>query len=59
MFPVIAVIALLFGFIAGMVAYSKIPKTSVFVVFFIFGAMFPVLGIIIAALVKPETAERS
>lgn len=49
---VLAVVALFGGFIAGSIGYTKNRSTSTFVVFFIFGALLPLLGIVIAALSK-------
>jgi uncharacterized protein DUF2510 len=54
---VIAVVLLLGGLLAGMIAYSKNRTTGTFVAFFILGALFPLLGIVIAALTKgPDVA---
>jgi len=49
MVGIIAVVMLTGGVIAGAIAYSKTPATSTFVVFFVLGALFPLIGIVIAA----------
>lgn len=54
---VVAVVALFGGIIAGSIAYSKAPTTGTFVGYFILGACFPLIGIVIAALSKgPQQA---
>lgn len=49
MIGIIAVIMLTGGVIAGAIGYSKTQQTSSFVAFFVLGALFPLIGIIIAA----------
>jgi hypothetical protein len=49
---ILLVICLAGGLIAGAIAHNKNPQTSVFVTFFFFGAVFPLIGIIVAALTK-------
>jgi hypothetical protein len=53
MIGIFAVVMLFGGLIAGMIAYSKTPTNGTFVAFFILGALFPLIGIIVAALTKP------
>jgi hypothetical protein len=52
MIGIVLTVSLLGGLIAGMIAYNKNRTNGTFVVFFILGAMFPLIGIIIAALSK-------
>jgi hypothetical protein len=54
MIGIFAVVMLLGGLIAGMIAYNKTSTTSTFVAFFILGALFPLIGIIVAVLSKPS-----
>ncbi len=49
---VLVVVALTGGLIAGMIGYTKQRNTATFVAFFILGALFPIFGVIIAALSK-------
>lgn len=49
MIGIIAMVMLTGGLIAGAIAYSKTQQTSSFVAFFILGSLFPLIGIIIAA----------
>lgn len=49
---ILAVIMVFGGIVAGAIGYSKHPSTGTFVAFFIFGALFPLIGILVAAFSK-------
>lgn len=53
---VVATVMIVGGLIAGMIAYSKNRHNSTFVAFFVLGALFPLIGIIVAALTKGPQA---
>lgn len=53
MLGIIFAVALVGGLVAGAVAYNKNPRGSTFVAFFVIGALFPLIGIVIAAVSKP------
>jgi Protein of unknown function (DUF2510) len=46
------VIALAGGFIAGAIAYSRLGTYGSFIGYFLFGALFPLVGIVVACLVR-------
>lgn len=56
MIGIIAVVLLAGGLIAGAIAYSKTQSTSAFFAYFVLGALFPLIGIIIAAASKSVPA---
>lgn len=48
----LVLIALLFGSLSSLLAHSKVPTRSTAITFFVVGALFSALGLLLAALVK-------
>lgn len=45
------------GLIAGLIGYSRVGGVGTFIGLFIFGALLPLIGIIVACLVKPKPTQ--